>query len=711
MSARRLLSWKIAEKVHRTAPEGHRVLITAPYGQDAQSVAKLFVQNGYDTLICQSIDELAAAFDDHVGAILVTEEALTGQLGTLRHALEGQPAWSDIPFILLAGRQAGRRIAAEAIRRRLPDNATNVVLLERPLSSESLLSAIASAMKARQKQFLLRDQVAELDAERRRLSTLLENLPVGVAFIGPAGDTQLVNPAFRRFDIDGTIPGLDPTIQPRWEAWDVDGKRLEPKDFPGMRALRGENFGGVEFLYHPPNGPDVWTRVGSIPLRDEDDIVTGAISVIVDIDEQKRAQEALLDAARTLEAQVAERTADLKGALDRLEAEAAERKRAEAALRQSQKMEVVGQLTGGIAHDFNNMLTGVIGAIDIMKRRIAAGRTHDIDRFMDAAASSAQRAASLTARLLAFSRRQSLDSRATDINALVSSLEELLRRTMTEKVELSIVPAESLPPAIADANQLESAIVNLAINARDAMPDGGKLTIETRTADLDDAYCSTHPGVKPGSYVIVSVSDTGVGIEEEMVEKVFEPFFTTKPIGQGTGLGLSMVYGFAKQSNGQVRIHSTVGTGTTVSVFLPAADVVIHREASATPDMILEGDGQSVLLVEDDDSVRLLVRDVLEELGYRTFEAAEPTHACEMLRSGQHFDLMVSDVGLPGMNGRQLAEIARDHHPELPILFVTGYAENAAIRADFLGTNMAMITKPFQIEVLSAKISEMLGES
>lgn len=697
--------------MHRTAPEGHRVLIAAPYGQDARSVATLLAQHGYDGLVCPTLDELASAFDDHVGAILVTEEALAGQLSTLRHALEAQPTWSDIPFVLLAGRQAGRGIAAEAIRRRLPENATNVVLLERPLSSESLLSAIASAMKARQRQFLLRNQVAELDAERRRLSTLLENLPVGVAFIGSQGDTQLVNPAFRRFDINGTIPGLDPTIQPRWEAKDSDGKRLKPEDFPGMRALRGELFGGVEFLYHSPDRPDVWTRVSSVPLKDEGGAVTGAISVIIDIDEQKRAQEALVEAARNLEAQVAERTADLKGALDRLEAEAAERERAEAALRQSQKMEAVGQLTGGIAHDFNNMLTGVIGAIDIMKRRIASGRIEDIDRFMDAAAVSAQRAAGLTARLLAFSRRQSLDSRATDINSLVSSLEELLRRTMTEKVEVAIVLADNLPAGIADANQLESAIVNLAINARDAMPAGGKLTIETRMADLDAAYCSTGAGVKPARYVVVSVSDTGVGMDDGTLEKVFEPFFTTKPMGQGTGLGLSMVYGFAKQSNGQVKIHSAVGTGTTVSIFLPAADGAVDSDVSATSSAIQEGDGQSVLLVEDDDSVRLLVRDVLEELGYRTFEAAEATQASEILRSGQHFDLMVSDVGLPGMNGRQLAEIARDHHPNLPILFITGYAENAAIRASFLGTNMAMITKPFQIDVLSAKISEMLAGS
>lgn len=665
---------------------------------------------GYDARICIDPEELARGLDEHVGVILVTEEALASDLGPLHEALQRQPAWSDVPFVLLVGRQPQQNHRSNAIRRLLPDNATNVVLLERPLSSESLISAIASAMRARQKQFLIRDQVAALDAERKRLSTLLESLPVGVAFVSPEGDTQLANPAFRRFNPDGRIPALNNEVHAaRWEARDAHGRKMEPHEYPGARSLRGEAVAGVEFRYRTPDGPDVWTRITGIPLRDEQGTVTGAITVIVDIDEQKRAQEALAEAARNLEAQVAARTVDLEGALDKLKIEAADRERAEAALRQSQKMEAVGQLTGGIAHDFNNMLTGIIGAIDIMKRRIASNRYDDLDRFMDAAAISAQRAASLTARLLAFSRRQSLDSRAMDVGKLVTSLEDLLRRTMTERIEVAIAAADDLPAGVADANQLENAVLNLAINARDAMPEGGKLTIETRAVDLDEQYCATRPGVEPGRYVVIAVSDTGVGMDQATIEKVFDPFFTTKPIGQGTGLGLSMVYGFAKQSRGQVRVHSTLGVGTTVSLFLPAADESAEDLASSSTHDICEGDGQLVLLVEDDDSVRLLVRDVLEELGYTTVEAAEALKAAELLQSGRSFDLMISDVGLPGMNGRQLAEIAREHHPHLPILFVTGYAENAAHRAGFLGTGMAMISKPFQIEALSAKISEMLG--
>jgi signal transduction histidine kinase len=445
-----------------------------------------------------------------------------------------------------------------------------------------------------------------------------------------------------------------------------------------------------------------------VPLLDPGSSrVTGSISVIVDIDEQKRSQQALAEAAQRLEQEVDARTRELREALLRLEAEAEERARAEEALRQAQKMEAVGQLTGGIAHDFNNMLTGIIGAIDILKRRISSGRLDDLDRFMDAASTSAQRAAALTSRLLAFSRRQSLDSRPTDVCKLIHSLEDLLRRTMNESIEVEILSSPPLPTALVDANQLESAIINLAINARDAMPDGGRLMLSCEEVELDAECCARNPGITPGRYIMVGVSDTGVGIDDDTLDKVFDPFFTTKPIGQGTGLGLSMVYGFAKQSNGLVRINSTVGEGTVVRIFLPVAEQQVETE-SVEHAAIHHGDGQSVLLVEDDDSVRLLVRDVLEELGYKATEAADGQQAVRILESGRRFDLLISDVGLPGMNGRQLAEIARAHLPDLPILFVTGYAEGAAVRGGFLSNNMQMITKPFQIEMLSARIREML---
>jgi PAS domain S-box-containing protein len=694
--------------VHRSAAEGHRVLIIAPYGRDAESVSGLLTSNGYDARICNTFAEVAAHLDAHAGVILVTEEALAGDVSPLESALTAQPPWSDIPFILLTGRRAGRDRPNEAIRHRLPSNATNVVLIERPLSTESLLSTIVSAMRARQRQFVMRDQHAELDTQRTLLKTLLDNLPVGVAFLDAQGVSVVTNPAFMRFSKLGKSAAFDADAERHWQAQDENGAPLPRDKFPSARALKGEHVSGIEFRYTGLDSGPVWTHVSSVPLLNDDGSVAGAISVVVDIDEQKRAQEKLTHAAEMLESRVAARTIELQNALSDLRKETAERSKAEAALRQSQKMEAVGQLTGGIAHDFNNMLTGIIGAIDLMKRRIASNRYDDLDRFMEAASTSAQRAAGLTSRLLAFSRRQLLDSNPTDINALVRALSDLLHRAVNENVSIAIETKDGIPAALVDANQLENAILNLVINARDAMPQGGKLTVETSAVDLDEAYCEAHPGIASGPYVVIAVSDTGVGMTPELIEKAFDPFFTTKPLGQGTGLGLSMVYGFARQSNGQVRIHSAPGQGTSVKIYLPA----VEQEAIQPADHVQsspQGAGQAVLLVEDDPSVRLLIGEVLSELGYRAIEASDANAAIKVLEGGQAIDMMISDIGLPGMNGRQLADVAREYHPTVPVLFVTGYAENAAIRAGFLGTNMAMISKPFQVGELAAKISEMLS--
>ena len=371
-------------------------------------------------------------------------------------------------------------------------------------------------------------------------------------------------------------------------------------------------------------------------------------------------------------------------------------------------MEAVGQLTGGIAHDFNNMLTGIIGSLDLMRRRISTGRFDEVGRFMDVATAAAGRAASLTHRLLAFSRRQSLDSKPVDVDGLVRAMSDLLERAVNETISLQLALPPDLPAAMVDPNQLENAILNLALNARDAMPDGGVLTVETGIADVDDDYAETRPGLQGGRYLTVSVSDTGVGMPPAVVDKVFEPFFTTKPLGQGTGLGLSMVYGFVSQSGGAVRIHSQVGLGTTVKLFLPTTEASPRRRVEAIRDLP-HGTGERVLVVEDDPAVRLLVREVLQELEYHAVEFADPVAALPFLASPERVALMISDVGLPGMSGRELAEHARAARPELPILFITGYAENAAIRSGFLGTNMGMITKPFSLGDLAVKVGQMLA--
>jgi PAS domain S-box-containing protein len=385
-------------------------------------------------------------------------------------------------------------------------------------------------------------------------------------------------------------------------------------------------------------------------------------------------------------------------------------KETEARLRQSQKMEALGQLTGGIAHDFNNLLQGITGSLETVRRRIAAGRTDDVDRFMAQATGSANRAASLIHRLLAFSRRQSLDARQVDLNALVLSMEEMLRRTLGEQLGLRVQTPADVWPARCDENQLESAILNLAINARDAMPDGGLLTIATGNAVLDEDYTWRYEGLEPGEYATVSVADTGTGMSPQVISRAFEPFFTTKPIGQGTGLGLSMIYGFAKQSGGHVRIDSEVGAGTVVTLYLPrdaSEDDALDDTAPAPLD-VPQGEGEVVLVVEDEPAVRMLVVEELRELGYTVLEAANGVAALPVLESQRHLDMMLSDVGLPGMNGRQLAEIARQHRPLLPILFMTGYAENAASRAEFLGKRMEMIAKPFALDELATRIRSMM---
>lgn len=380
-------------------------------------------------------------------------------------------------------------------------------------------------------------------------------------------------------------------------------------------------------------------------------------------------------------------------------------------LRQSQKMESLGQLTGGIAHDFNNLLQGISGSIDVVRKRIAAGRTEDVDRFMDSANSAAHRAAALIHRLLAFARRQSLDSKQVDVNRLVVSMEELLRRTLGENIGLTVIVSSGVWPAHSDENQLESAILNLAINARDAMPKGGTLTIETRNATMDESYARETEGLQAGDYAAISVTDTGSGMTPEVLAKVFEPFFTTKPIGQGTGLGLSMIYGFAKQSGGHVRIQSKPGEGTTVNLYLPrhAVEEVIGQEDDAACEPA-QAEGETVMVIEDDGAVRMIVLDELGELGYHTLEAMDGPSAIPLLESPRRIDLLITDVGLPGMNGRQIAEIARQHRPELRVLFMTGYAESAASRSDFLAPGMEMIAKPFAMDDLAARIRDMLDD-
>ena len=413
--------------------------------------------------------------------------------------------------------------------------------------------------------------------------------------------------------------------------------------------------------------------------------------------ERRRAENDLRKLADSLETQVQERTAALLAA--------------EAALRQSQKMEAVGQLTGGLAHDFNNLLTSINGSLELMQRRIEQGRVDEIERYVNTAQRGAQRAAALTHRLLAFSRRQTLDPKALNMNRLLADMEELVRRTVGPSVTIEVVGAGGLWPAFVDANQLENAVLNLCINARDAMPDGGRITIETANKWLD-VHSARERDLPPGQYVTLCVTDTGTGMAPEVAAKAFDPFFTTKPLGMGTGLGLSMIYGFVRQSGGQVRIYSELGQGTTMCLYLPrhAGDVLDAEPQGPHATGTRAERGETVLVIDDEAPVRTLVREVLEEAGFAVLEAGDGKAGLGIVQSNARIDLLVTDVGLPGgMNGRQVADAARVSRPRLKVLFITGYAENAVVGNGQLDAGMAILTKPFTMTSLEAKVREAIA--
>ena len=428
--------------------------------------------------------------------------------------------------------------------------------------------------------------------------------------------------------------------------------------------------------------------------------------VLIDIEgrraveaERDRALAALRTLNDTLEQRVQERT---KALLD-----------AEEALRQAQKMEAVGQLTGGLAHDFNNILAGISGSLELMKVRLAQGRISDIERHLNGAQSAVKRAAALTQRLLAFSRRQTLDPKAADLNRIVADMHDLIGRSVGPAITVETIAAGGLWNTFVDIGQLENALLNLCINARDAMPHGGRLTIETANRWLDD-IAAMQRGVQPGQYVSLCVSDTGTGMSPDVVARAFDPFFTTKPTGQGTGLGLSMVYGFAGQSGGAVRIYSELGQGATLCIYLPRhlGEAGEDDLPQSDENMVATAPGSKTILVVDDEPlVRMVTVEVLSDLGYHVLEAEDGPSALKVLAACPELDLLVTDVGLPnGMNGRQLADAIRAPRPELPVLFVTGYAENAVLNHGHLERGMQVLTKPFAADVLARRVRELVGD-
>jgi PAS domain S-box-containing protein len=550
----------------------------------------------------------------------------------------------------------------------------------------------------------------ELDAERKSLKRMFEQAPGFIAIAsGPEHRFTMVNEAYRalvagRDVVDRTVAEALPEVVEQNFVRLLDRVYASGEPYFGRRMLVNLQHGQdgplnpryLDFIYQPIVADDGVTTGVFIQGHDVTEQHETERALRAEVAERRRAEEALRILNNTLE--------------ERVHDEVAARSKIEEQLRQVQKMEAVGQLTGGIAHDFNNMLAVILGGLNLLQRKLARGET-DVERFIEGAIDGAQRAATLTQRLLAFSRQQPLSPEPLIVNALVAGMSDLLARTLSEQVKVETVLAAGLWQVKADPAQLENAILNLAVNARDAMPGGGRLTIETLNAFVNDAYAEEY-AIAAGQYVLIAVADTGSGMAPEVIAKAFDPFFTTKSAGKGTGLGLSQVYGFVRQSGGHVKIYSELGVGTSVKVYLPR----LYGDAAATeqakgPSTIHRGlRSEIILVVEDEDRVRALSVEVLRELGYSVVEASDPSQALRMLDEGQQLTLLFTDVVMPEMSGRQLADRAREKRPNLKVLYTTGYMRDAIVHDGMLDPGTNLLTKPFSIEELAGKIRKILDD-
>jgi PAS domain S-box-containing protein len=559
------------------------------------------------------------------------------------------------------------------------------------------------------------EQMSSLAAER---AAILGQLEEGVIVTNRAGRIVFVNDAATRMH---GVARLDIEPEHYSETYQLFRENGEPYPFhelPLARAvLKSEIVTDSRWVIRRPDGSEVIAIGNARPVFGPDNEIIAAVLTLRDDTARVAGERALRESESALrqlndalEERVLTRTRELVEANDALRNESRRRETLETQFRQMQKMEAVGQLTGGIAHDFNNMLAVIMGSLSLMKRRLDRG-DQDVGRFIDAANQGAERAATLTKQLLAFSRQQALSPSAIDANKLVSGMSELVRRAIGENYDLETVLAAGLWTAQVDGNQLENAILNLAVNARDAMSEGGKISIETANCYFDDDYALRHQEVEPGQYVMVAVTDGGTGMSQAVLDKAFDPFFTTKPQGKGSGLGLSQVYGFVKQSGGHVKIYSEPGQGTTVKIYLPRAEGAAVATAARpdSPSLPQARENEVVLVVEDEDHVRKLSVDGLRELGYTVFEASNAADALKVLEREPAITLLFTDVVMPGENGRKLADRALEQRPGLKVLFTTGYTRNAIVHNGTLDRGVQLIVKPFNLEQLATSVRRAIG--
>ncbi|WP_120010599.1 ATP-binding protein [Teichococcus vastitatis] len=682
-------------------------LIHTPHGRDAAIAEALLHEAGVAVCrVCPSLVSFEAALGEDTYFAVVTEEALRGaDLKGIAARITAQPAWSDLPFIVLAQGGGPERNPAAA---HLSQVLGNVTFLERPFHPTTFVSIARSALKGRQRQFEARARIEELRESENRLQIALLAGRLGSWEFDV--ETGVLTSSTTCKAVFGRGPAASFTYQDLLAC-------IHPDDRDRMQgAVRASVAKGVDYAIEYrtiwPDGSVHWAEIRARIVRDRQRGKPRLVGVSSDITDRKTAEDRLRQLNETLEERVVLRTAELRQAHDTVLAEVKQREQAEEELRQAQKMEAVGQLTGGLAHDFNNLLAGITGSLELLQIRLQQGRTTELDRFIVTAQQAAGRAAALTHRLLAFSRRQTLDPKPVNVSHLVAEMAELITRTVGPAVAIETTSAHNLWSTLVDPNQLENALLNLSINARDAMPNGGRIRIRAENLSLDGRTAGARD-MPPGQYVGLSVTDTGSGMPPDVIERAFDPFFTTKPLGQGTGLGLSMIYGFVRQSGGQVRIHSEVGHGTTVRLYLPRHLAAVEPAAAKLSTTMVSPRaelGETVLVVDDEPSVRMLVSEVLQDLGYDAVEAENGRVGLDILRSHARIDLLVSDVGLPGgMNGRQLADAGRALRPDLKVLFITGYAESAMMDERHLTPGMSVLSKPFSLEVLATRIRGLIA--
>lgn len=663
-----------------------RAIILAPLGRDAAIAASILTDAGLRSTIVTSLRGLVYELDQGAGFTLLTEEGLrTANLNPLATWLDAQPEWSDFPFVLLT--QKGGGIERNPAAKRFLDMLGNVTFVERPFHPITLVSLAQSALRGRRRQYEARARLEELHRGADKYRSLFESIDAGFCIIDMVFDAEdrpidyvfvEANPAFeRQTGLQGAVGQAMRSMVPDHEQhW---------FDIYGKVATTGER---VRFEQHAEALGNIWYDVYAFRVGDPND---RRVAVLFnDISERRQMELALRESEErlrglneTLEERVVERTEALELAQE--------------ALRQSQKLESMGQLTGGVAHDFNNLLTPIVGSLDLLLRRGVG--TERERKLIEGAVQSAERARTLVQRLLAFARRQPLQAKAIDIGSLVENLHDLIVSTCGPRIKVLIDIADQLPPAKADANQIEMALLNLAVNARDAMAEGGTLTIG---AALDQLKAGNMARLPPGAYVRLNVTDTGSGMDAETMVKAVEPFFTTKGVGQGTGLGLSMVHGLAAQLGGGLSIDSRVGRGTRIDLWLPATDAQPEQAATMLEIGSMQRDCGIAMVVDDEDLVRASTAHMLSELGYTVIEAHSGEEALRLLDASDEIDVLVTDHLMPGITGTDLATKLRALRPDLRVLVVSGYAESKGISPD-----LPRLTKPFKQSDLAISLAQL----